>query len=247
MQNRPYQVLKCSSRVARDWRPFAKRDFLLNAASNHVDVLIVGAGLSGVGAAHTLQERCPTKSFLLLEARHAIGGTWDLFRYPGVRSDSDMSTFGYRFQPWTDEKVMADGPSILKYIRETAADAGIDKKIRFGHRMSRAEWSSAEERWTVWAERDGSTARSSSRPASSSCAAGTTSTTEATRHPFSALTTSPGGCAADVWRASPLSLLLHAHGEESRGCVGDMSGAPRRWSTRSTGRRTSTTRGRRSS
>eukprot|EP00312_Isochrysidales_sp_CCMP1244_P015357 CAMPEP_0202739516 /NCGR_PEP_ID=MMETSP1388-20130828/2905_1 /ASSEMBLY_ACC=CAM_ASM_000864 /TAXON_ID=37098 /ORGANISM="Isochrysis sp, Strain CCMP1244" /LENGTH=496 /DNA_ID=CAMNT_0049406201 /DNA_START=80 /DNA_END=1570 /DNA_ORIENTATION=+ len=126
-----------------------------DSSSDHVDVLIVGAGLSGIGAAHHLQERCPAKSFLLLEARHAIGGTWDLFRYPGVRSDSDMYTFGYRFRPWTDDVTMADGPSILSYIRETATEAGIDQKIRFGHRMVRAEWCSAEERWTVWAAREG--------------------------------------------------------------------------------------------
>ncbi len=120
-------------------------------AQNHVDVLIVGAGLSGIGTAHHLQERCPNKSFVLLEARDTIGGTWDLFRYPGIRSDSDMYTFGYRFRPWTGEKTLADGPSILKYIRETAAEAGIDKKIRFGHRVVRTQWSSKTQRWTIWA------------------------------------------------------------------------------------------------
>ncbi|MCA9574181.1 MAG: NAD(P)/FAD-dependent oxidoreductase [Polyangiales bacterium] len=121
--------------------------------SQHVDVLIVGAGLSGIGAAHELQERCPSKSLLLLEARDVIGGTWDLFRYPGVRSDSDMYTLGYRFRPWTGAKSLADGPSILQYIRDTAAEAGIDKKIRFHHKVVRAEWSSDEGRWTVDAER----------------------------------------------------------------------------------------------
>ena len=94
----------------------------------HVDVLIVGAGLSGVGAAYRLQERCPSRTFAILESRNSIGGTWDLFRYPGVRSDSDMFTLGYSFQPWTGAKSIADGPSILKYVRETAREHGIDRK-----------------------------------------------------------------------------------------------------------------------
>ncbi len=121
--------------------------------SEHVDVLIVGAGLSGIGAAHQIQAECPSKSFMLLEARDVIGGTWDLFRYPGIRSDSDMYTLGYRFRPWTGEKALADGPSILKYICDTAREAGIDKKIRFHHKVVRAEWSSDARRWTVTAER----------------------------------------------------------------------------------------------
>jgi len=120
-----------------------------SATSEHVDVLIIGAGLSGIGAAHHLLERCPNRSVLLLEARDAIGGTWDLFRYPGIRSDSDMYTFGYRFRPWTGDKTLADGPAILQYIRATAKEAGIDRLIRFGHRVVRAEWSSEAERWTV--------------------------------------------------------------------------------------------------
>ena len=121
--------------------------------SDHVDVLIVGAGLSGVGAACHLQAKCPGKSFTILEARDAIGGTWDLFRYPGIRSDSDMFTLGYSFRPWEEAKAIADGPSIRSYIRETARDHGIEGHIRFGHRVVRAEWSSAEARWTVEAER----------------------------------------------------------------------------------------------
>ena len=101
----------------------------------HFDVLIVGAGLSGIGAAWHLQDRCPTKSYAILEGREASGGTWDLFRYPGVRSDSDMYTLGYRFRPWKEAKAIADGPSILKYIREVASDHGIDGRIRYRHRV----------------------------------------------------------------------------------------------------------------
>jgi monooxygenase len=125
-------------------------------ATDHVDVLIVGAGLSGIGAGYHLQERCPGKTYMILEARDAIGGTWDLFRYPGIRSDSDMYTLGYRFKPWEDAKAIADGPSILRYVRETAREHGIDRHIRFGHRVVRASWSSAAARWTVEAERAGS-------------------------------------------------------------------------------------------
>ncbi len=119
----------------------------------HVDVLIVGAGLSGVGAANHLQMSCPGKTFALLEARDCIGGTWDLFKYPGIRSDSDMYTLGYSFRPWKEAKSIADGPSILNYVRQTASDAGIEQHIRFHHRVVRAEFSTAEARWTVEAER----------------------------------------------------------------------------------------------
>ena len=121
----------------------------------HRDVLIVGAGLSGIGAAHHLQAAFPARTYAILEARDASGGTWDLFRYPGVRSDSDMFTLGYRFRPWTEAKAIADGPSILGYVRATAAEAGIDKHIRFGHRVTRASWSSEQARWTVEAELPG--------------------------------------------------------------------------------------------
>jgi cation diffusion facilitator CzcD-associated flavoprotein CzcO len=119
----------------------------------HVDVLIVGAGLSGIGAAYYLQTRCPKKSYAILEGRDTMGGTWDLFRYPGVRSDSDMYTLGFSFRPWRNPKAIADGPSILAYIRDTAQAYGIDQQIRFGHRVRRAEWSSDDLRWTVEAER----------------------------------------------------------------------------------------------
>ena len=119
----------------------------------HVDVLIVGAGLSGIGAAYYLQTHCPKKSYTVLEGRDTIGGTWDLFRYPGVRSDSDMYTLGFSFRPWRDPKSIAGGPAILAYIQETAQAYGIDRKVRFGHRVQRAEWSSAEACWTVEAKR----------------------------------------------------------------------------------------------
>ena len=118
-------------------------------ASEHFDVLIVGAGLSGIGAGQHLQSRCPDRSFAILEGRERMGGTWDLFRYPGVRSDSDMYTLGYAFRPWTEAKAIADGPAILKYVQDTARDHGIDKRIRYGHRVKRAAWSTPDARWTV--------------------------------------------------------------------------------------------------
>ena len=134
---------------------------LTNMAAEHFDVLIVGAGLSGVGAAVHLHERCPDRRYVILEGRPAMGGTWDLFRYPGIRSDSDMHTLGYRFKPWREPKAIADGSSILSYIHETAREYGVDGHVRYQHRVTRAAWSSADAAWTVEALRvdTGETAR----------------------------------------------------------------------------------------
>ena len=118
-------------------------------SSTDFDVLIVGAGLSGIGAAVHLQQNCPNETYAILEGRDAIGGTWDLFRYPGIRSDSDMYTLGYRFKPWKSAKAIADGPSIRSYIRETATEHGINQHIRFGHKVTNAAWDSETARWTV--------------------------------------------------------------------------------------------------
>ena len=124
----------------------------------HLDVLIVGAGLAGIGAACHLRRRCPEKSYAILEARDAIGGTWDLFRYPGVRSDTDMHTLGYGFRQWPGGgRVIADGPSILRYIELTAREEGVADRVRLGHRVVRAEWSGGGCRWEVEVERAGGT------------------------------------------------------------------------------------------
>ena len=120
---------------------------------SHLDVLIVGAGLSGIGAAYHLSTECPDKTYAILEGRDTLGGTWDLFRYPGIRSDSDMYTLGYSFRPWTNPKAIADGDAILSYVRDTAKEYGIDRKIRYGHKVVRAEWSSKDALWTVEARR----------------------------------------------------------------------------------------------
>ena len=119
----------------------------------HLDVLIIGAGISGIGAGRYLTTQLPHKSFAILEARAASGGTWDLFRYPGIRSDSDLSTFGYDFKPWRDPDSIADAPKILAYLRETATESGLDDKIRYHHRVLTASWSSSRGHWSVQAER----------------------------------------------------------------------------------------------
>jgi len=124
-------------------------------STEYVDVVIVGAGLSGIGAAYHLQDQCPDKSYLILEGRDAIGGTWDLFRYPGIRSDSDMHTLGYNFKPWRASKSIADGPSILEYVKEAAAENGIDEHIRYRHLVRKATWSSDDASWTIEAQEKG--------------------------------------------------------------------------------------------
>ena len=128
-----------------------------------VDVVIVGAGISGISAAWHVQDRCPGTSYMILERRAHLGGTWDLFQYPGIRSDSDMFTLGFRFKPWTSNKAIADGPSIMAYLEETVAEFGIDKHIRYGHTVTGADWSDDESRWTVTVERDGELVEISAR------------------------------------------------------------------------------------
>ena len=122
----------------------------------HIDVLIVGAGISGIDAAYHLKTRCPRKTYAILEGRERLGGTWDLFRYPGIRSDSDMLTLGFPFRPWSSSSSIAGGESILAYVRETATAYGIDRAIRYRHRIGRAAWSSRDARWTVEARDTGS-------------------------------------------------------------------------------------------
>lgn len=119
------------------------------SAHTHIDIIIVGAGISGIGAGYYLQNECPDRDYLILEGRSALGGTWDIFRYPGVRSDSDMYTLGYSFRPWTEAQSIADGPAILSYVKDTAAEFGIDRHIQFDTKVTTAEWSSDDGRWTL--------------------------------------------------------------------------------------------------
>src|SRR6202008_3188417 len=117
--------------------------------TEHLDVVIVGAGISGVSAAGHLQDRCPTKSYAILERRDDLGGTWDLFKYPGIRSDSDMYTLGFRFKPWRSARSIGDGASIKAYLKEATAENRIVQHIRFRHRVVTADWSDADNRWTL--------------------------------------------------------------------------------------------------
>ncbi len=127
------------------------------------DVIIVGAGISGIGTAYWLQEKCPEKRYAILEARERIGGTWDLFRYPGIRSDSDMFTFGYRFKPWENPQSLSDGAHIREYLRETAEENGIDQKIKHGHKVLSADWSRDDQAWLLEVAHDGKTLSVKSR------------------------------------------------------------------------------------
>lgn len=121
----------------------------MDTSTNHFDVIIVGAGLSGIGAAHHLTTKCPDHTFAIFEARPRMGGTWDLFKYPGIRSDSDMYTLGYNFRPWLDKKALADGPSILQYIKDTAREGGYEDKIRYNHKVANSNWSTEKAKWEI--------------------------------------------------------------------------------------------------
>ena len=123
--------------------------------TGHVDVLIVGAGISGIGLGHHLVTKQPGRNFAIVDGREAIGGTWDLFRYPGIRSDSDLHTFGYEFKPWTSDNAIADAPEILDYLREVVEDDGLARRIHFRHKVLRADFSNRTAQWTVTLESDG--------------------------------------------------------------------------------------------
>ena len=120
-----------------------------NSENEFLDVIIIGAGISGIGAACHLRRNCPNKSFLILEGRNNLGGTWDLFKYPGIRSDSDMHTFSYKFNPWTNKTTISDGKTILKYLNETSSKFDLDKKIKYNHWVNEICWNSTKNEWTV--------------------------------------------------------------------------------------------------
>ena len=128
----------------------------METEQSNFDVIVVGAGISGIGAGHHLQEQCPNKSFVILEGRETFGGTWDLFRYPGIRSDSDMHTMGFRFKPWVDERFIADGPSIIEYLDETISENNLKDKIRYQHKVITSSWSSSESKWILEVENSSS-------------------------------------------------------------------------------------------
>ena len=117
--------------------------------SNHFNVIVIGAGISGIGAGYYLKKNCPNKSFCIIEGRKNIGGTWDLFKYPGIRSDSDMFTLGYAFKPWKEQKTIANGPSILNYLEETVEENNLREKIKFSHKVLSANWNSGSQKWEV--------------------------------------------------------------------------------------------------
>jgi len=137
----------CKTRPRRP--PYVQQGADVMATLDDQDVIIIGAGVSGIAAGYHLQKRCPNKRYCILEARRAVGGTWDLFRYPGIRSDSDMNTFGYAFRPWTGGKVFASGSDIKSYVEETAKAYGIDRHIHFGQKVVGADWDSNTARWTL--------------------------------------------------------------------------------------------------
>ena len=124
----------------------------MEANQSHFNVVVVGAGISGIGAGYHLQKQCPNKSFVILEGRETFGGTWDLFRYPGIRSDSDMHTMAFRFKPWIDERFIADGPSIINYLDETISENNLKDKIKYQRKVLTSSWSSSESKWTLEVE-----------------------------------------------------------------------------------------------